>query len=271
MTSSDGWTSLKASDASKPPLITLTTDFGTSSPYVAAMKGVILSCCPAARLLDLSHDIPPQNLLHAAIFLCDALPWFPPQTIHIAVIDPGVGTARLPICVALNGYYLLCPDNGLWSLIKTETLPHVYHLADKQYQLPAVSNVFHGRDIFAPAAAALGSGITPEQLGPRLNDWKKLSLPVPRLQGSDILGEVIFIDHFGNVMTNIPAGMLPARINEISIGRHHINKHVPSYGHAQPNEVVGLFSSSGHLEIAQVNGNAANKLGIAIGESVKVN
>lgn len=253
------------------PLITLTTDFGTSSPYVAAMKGVILSRCPATRLIDLSHEIGHQNILHAAQFLRDAIPWFSPGTIHLVVIDPGVGTTRLPLCIEINQQRILCPDNGLWTLIQTDTEPAVYHLENNRYQLPIVSNVFHGRDIFAPAAAALAGGIKPEQLGPRLNHWQTISLPNPRIEGSTIHGEVVFIDHFGNLITNIPSSMLPASINKVQIGARTVARHVISYGHVEPNEIVSLISSNGHLEIAQAQGDAAHALVVTVGEPVSVN
>ena len=252
------------------PIITLTTDFGTESPYVAIMKGVILSRCPEANLVDLSHSIPAQDIVHAAYFLRDALCWFPPDSIHLAVVDPGVGTARLPLCVTIDERYVLCPDNGIWTLIAFQTPPVVRSITNKSFWLSAMSHTFHGRDLFAPCAAALTNGISPERLGPVIHHWMSVKTPELRHEAERIHGEVVFVDRFGNLVTNIPGYELPGDIKQIQVGEHLIKKFVQTYGQAEPGELISLVSSSGYLEIAQVNGNAALTLAAGTGQQLIV-
>jgi len=274
MTSSADW---MEREANRPvplhqnrPLITLTTDFGTASPYLAAMKGVILTRCPQANLVDLTHEIPPQDITHAAYYLREAMPWFPTGSIHVVVIDPGVGTSRLPLCVTINDQHILCPDNGLWTLIETKSAPVVHHMSNQKHHLPQISNTFHGRDVFAPGAAALANGIPPDVLGPRLDQWQRLAWPAYRLEQNMLHGEVIFIDRFGNLITNIPAESLSHGTDSVQIGTQSITRFVKTYGLAQPGELITLISSNGYLEIAEVNGNAARRLNVSRGQSVVV-
>ena len=163
------------------PIITLTTDFGTDSPFAAAMKGVILSINPAVRLVDLSHDVPPFDVRHVSFFLAEALPYFPPGTLHVVVVDPGVGSNRSVLFVAVAGQRLLAPDNGCWTLLaEGHSKPlRVIRLAEPRFWRPIVSPTFHGRDIFAPAAAYLSLGINPAELGPTVTEWKQLAWPAP--------------------------------------------------------------------------------------------
>lgn len=252
------------------PIVTLTTDFGTSSPYVAAMKGVILSRCPLAQIIDLSHSILPQDVVHAAYFVRDAIPWFPSGTIHVVVVDPGVGTDRQPLYVKVNDQQILCPDNGVWTLLPANNPPEVRCLTNRQYWYAEVSRTFHGRDIFAPCAGALASGKTTEQLGPVVTRWKSIDMPTPRRENDAILGEVVFIDHFGNLITNIPSSLLPETVMQIDVGSYRISQLMKTYGLSQPGELIALVSSSGYLEVAVVNGNAAEKLGSKRGQEVKV-
>lgn len=277
MTSSAGWEGgyiaansggLRHS-AHRSPLITLTTDFGNASPYVGVMKGVILSRCSDANLVDLSHEIPAQDVMHAAYFLREVLPWYPAKTIHLVVVDPGVGTERLPICVQINGQYILCPDNGVWTLIEAMTEPVVRVLSNQAYQLDELSHTFHGRDIFAPGAAALANGIAPEDLGRRLEHWQRLSVPKVKMEQGVINGEVVFIDHFGNLITNITGDVVAGGIKSIRIGEKTIQRMATTYGMAAPGELIALVSSSGFLEIAEVNGNAAKRLNMGRGERVE--
>ncbi|HQR07517.1 MAG TPA: SAM-dependent chlorinase/fluorinase [Gemmatales bacterium] len=247
----------------------MTTDFGNGSPYVAVMKGVVLSGCPHANLIDLSHEIPPQDVLHAAYFLREMVPWYPGRTIHIVVVDPGVGTERLAICVQINGQFILCPDNGVWTLIEGKTEPVVHELSNRTHQLEAVSHTFHGRDVFAPGAAALANGFAPEELGRRCDSWQRLSLPMVRQEQGVLYGEVVFVDHFGNLITNIPAEVVPKEIEVIRIRGELIQRMVKTYGMAVPGELIALISSSGYLEIAEVNGNAARRLNVGRGERVE--
>jgi S-adenosylmethionine hydrolase len=258
------------------PLITLTTDFGDESPYVAAMKGVILGINPVVRLVDLSHRVPPQDLRYAAYFLANALPFFPGGTIHVIVVDPGVGTERALLCVESAGQRLLVPDNGCWTTMIREwgDAPRVVRLTEARYWRQPVSTTFHGRDILAPAAGHLSLGLDPLALGPLTDRWVWLESPDPRPGRNSWIGEVVFIDHFGNLITNISADYLgnPSgpRIR-IAIGKHWRRlPWVPSYGHVQPGKLIALLSSSGMLEVAVNQGNAAHRLKAAIGTPVTV-
>jgi S-adenosylmethionine hydrolase len=246
-------------------LITLTTDFGTRSPYVAAMKGVILSTNPAARLLDLSHDIPPQDVRHAAFFLAAALPHFPPETLHVVVVDPGVGTERAILYVELGTQRVLAPDNGCWTLA-TEALPvrRAMRVTNPAYWRHVVSRTFHGRDVFAPAAGNLSLGLDPHELGPLVFDWERLHMPGVEIGVGEVRGEVVFVDDFGNLITNIP----PTTAGMVVIGDVEVSQRVRTYGEAPAGTLVALTSSFETLEIAEVQGNAARRLEAQVGTPV---
>ncbi len=256
--------------------ITLTTDFGEESPYVAAMKGVILGVNADARLLDLSHQIPPQDVRYAAFFLAAALPYFPREVLHVVVVDPGVGTERALLYVEVNGHRLLAPDNGCWTeLLRGATqAPRVIRLAEPRYWRPVVSHTFHGRDILAPVAGHLSLGLEPEQLGPRARKWVSFDLPVARADGNAWKGEVIFVDHFGNLITNIPAEKLPelSRPDVIVIGKTSRRRFrwAHSYAEADPGTIVVLISSTGTVEVAVAKGNAAQRLRAGVGTPVHI-
>lgn len=276
MTSSAGWEGGDVGGGSgglcrpahKSSFVTLLTDFGTDSPYVGVMKGVLLSRCPHANLVDLSHEIPAQDVMHAAYYLREVVAWYPAGTIHVVVVDPGVGTERLPICVEINGQFIVCPDNGVWTLIEATTEPVVRVLSNREHQLVEISHTFHGRDIFAPGAAALAKGVSPEEFGPRLEQWQRLSVPMVRREQEVIHGEVVFVDHFGNLITNI-AAEVAGEVKSIRVGGERIKQMVTSYGRAVSGELIALISSSGYLEIAVVNGNAARRLNVGRGERVE--
>jgi S-adenosyl-L-methionine hydrolase (adenosine-forming) len=254
-----------------PALVTLTTDFGEDGPYVAAMKGVLLGINPAARLVDLSHQIPPQDLLHAAFFLRHALPYFPPGTIHVVVVDPGVGTERAALYVEVAGQRILVPDNGCWTLLEAAGRPdQVIRLTEPAYWRQPVSATFHGRDIFAPVAGHLSLGLDPVRLGEPMAEWVRLTVPQPQVSGGRLMGEVVFIDHFGNLITNLPAERLPPGSLRVRVGPHDVTRRVRTYGEAEAGSVVALVSSSGLLEIAVSQGNAARQLGAAVGTPVAV-
>ncbi|MFL5339334.1 MAG: S-adenosyl-l-methionine hydroxide adenosyltransferase family protein [Gemmataceae bacterium] len=250
--------------------VTLTTDFGTASPYVAAMKGVILSINPDARIHDLSHSIPPQNVGHAAQFLAAAVPFFPAGSIHVCVVDPGVGTERAALLAEAGGQFLLAPDNGcLTPLLIGAT---VRRLAEPKSWRVKVSATFHGRDVFAPAAAHLSRGARPADFGPILRQWVRYEPPAPKVGPNSIRGEVAFIDDFGNLITNIPADMVRQRPRVLQIGRQSRKRFgwVRTYGEAKFGTLVALFSSDGRLEIAVVNGSAAERLQAVVGTPVIV-
>jgi hypothetical protein len=255
--------------------VTLTTDFGEGSSYVAALKGVLLSINPAARLVDLSHRVPPQDLRHAAFFLADCLPYFPPASIHVVVVDPGVGTDRALLHVEAGGHQLLAPDNGCWTLAADRLggVTRARRLSEPRFWRQPVSATFHGRDILAPVAARLSLGLAADELGPLVSDWVRLPLPVPTLTDERLSGEVVFVDPFGNLLTNIPASALasftgaPLRVH---VGPHSVTRFVRTYGDAEPGAVVALASSSGRLEVAVAQGNAARALGLGVGAPVEI-
>lgn len=256
-------------------LVTLTTDFGLASPYVAAMKGALLSVNPAARLVDLSHSLPPQDLRWCGFFLRTALPAFPPGTLHVAVVDPGVGTARALLYVETARQRLLVPDNGCWTVLAQTSPdpPKVVTLTERRYWQPEISATFHGRDILAPVAGHLSLGVNPDQLGPPATSWVTLPLPAPNLAKDQWVGEVLFVDDFGNLLTNLPGELYLAfreRITDVQIGGVSIRRHVRTYGEAVAGELVVLVSSSGNVEVAVAQGNAAKKLGATAGTAVHV-
>ena len=191
-----------------PGLITLTTDFGLRDPFVGIMKGVVLSICPSARLVDLTHEIPPQDVLAGGLALEAAAPFFPAGTVHLAVVDPGVGTTRRAIAIRAGGFYLVGPDNGLFTFALDGDGWTAVALTAPEYRLANVSRTFHGRDVFAPAAAYLASGVPLERLGPTVSDPERLRRPACRLEDGELVGEVLDADRFGNLRTSIPAARL---------------------------------------------------------------
>jgi S-adenosylmethionine hydrolase len=258
------------------PIVTLTTDFGEDSPYAAAMKGVILGINPLARLVDLSHQIPPQDVRHAAYFLATAVPSFPTEALHVVVVDPGVGSERAILYVEVEGHRLLVPDNGCWTeLARDRASPRVIRLAEQRYWRQPVSNTFHGRDIFAPVAGHLSRGLDPASLGPATDSWVRLETQPPQPRADGVMGEVVFIDHFGNLITNIPAASLGEPTDphlHLVIGKNarHLFRWVRTYAEAKRGTLVALTSSSGTLEIAMAQGSAARRLLARIGTRVVV-
>lgn len=256
------------------PLITLTTDFGTRSPFVAAIKGVLLSINPSARVVDLSHEVPPYDIRHTAFFLAEALPYFPPGTLHVVVVDPDVGSERNVLYVSVAGQRLLVPDNGCWTLLaEGHAQPlRVIKVTEPRFFRPVVSATFHGRDIFAPVAAYLSLGMNPADLGPVVTRWSELRWPAPTRTSDSISGEIIFVDHFGNLISNLSGAVLttlpaPPRV---TVGGTIATRRVRTYADARIGELVNLTSSSGLLEIAVVQGNAAAQLGAGVGTPIRV-
>ncbi len=253
-------------------VITLTTDFGLGSPYVPAMKGVILGIHPEARIIDLSHLIPPQDIRYTAYFLAAAIPYFAIEALHVVVVDPGVGTARDILHVEVAGHRLLVPDNGCWSALAQQlrAAPIVHRVAERRFWRSNVSHTFHGRDIFAPVAAHLSRGVTPAELGPQVQQWLELE-PLPCEQDSQgIHGRVEFIDSFGNLITNIPAAILPAGPLRITVAGMEAPRRVHSYAEAPGGTLIALVSSTDRLEIAINQGNAASYLNARVGDPVVV-
>jgi S-adenosylmethionine hydrolase len=249
--------------------VTLTTDFGDGSSYVAAMKGAVLAVNPAARLLDLTHRLPPQDLIAAAYFLSDSLPWFPEGTIHVVVVDPGVGTERALLCVDYSGQIILVPDNGCWTpLFPPSYEPRVYRLEDRRYWRQEVCPTFHGRDIFAAVAGHLSLGLSPSELGPQIRRWDRLALPEPVITADAARGQVVVVDPFGNLVTNIPGSICTGM--PVCIAGQTVDNWVKCYGQAEPGTLLALIGSAGRLEIAVVNGSAAAQLGVGRGATVEV-
>jgi S-adenosylmethionine hydrolase len=254
-------------------IITLTTDFGSGSHYVAAMKGVILSIEPTAAIVDISHDVPPQDIRHAALLLDDAADWFPADTIHVAVVDPGVGTDRAIVYARIGQQQFLAPDNGLLSRVAARTNPtKLIRLAKPEYWLEKVSTTFHGRDIFAPVAARLAAGLDPNRLGPPHDRLTTLVWPEVRQLANRIVGAVIEIDSFGNLITNLTAEMFAGRPTDrracVVCNIYETWGVYSAYAEQPSGTLVALIGSGGRLELALVGDNAAHRLGICVGSPV---
>jgi S-adenosylmethionine hydrolase len=244
-------------------VITLTTDFGLRDPYVAMMKGVILSLHSEARLVDVTHQIEPGAVSQAAGLVRDAFSHFPAGTIHVVVVDPGVGSVRRPIAVAAAGHAFVGPDNGLfWPIIEAQAGARVVHLTEKRYFRSAVSKTFHGRDLFAPVAAHLALGVGLEQMGAAIADPVSLPLPKPRRKGDSLIGQIVRIDHFGNLITNIRRRelepFLMAAPPVVEVGRTRVEGLGQAYADVGPGELVALMDSSDCLELAVNMGRAAD-------------
>ncbi|QDU27422.1 Adenosyl-chloride synthase [Anatilimnocola aggregata] len=256
-------------------LLTFTTDFGISSPYVAAMKGAVLQVCSAVEMVDITHGISPQNVRQAAIVLADVAPYFPTNTLHLVVVDPGVGTERKMVYAEIGGQSFLAPDNGVLSYLAKQHPPQrVVALAEPRFWRQVVSNTFHGRDILASVAGHLASGLDPIDLGPIYESLIMLPWNEPLIELDEVRGEVLCIDSFGNLITNLSAAKIkgwagPAGI-ETQIRERRISGLQTTYGKQAPGELISLVDSQGRLEIAQVNGNAANALAVQVGDWVRV-
>jgi S-adenosylmethionine hydrolase len=257
------------------PLITLLTDFGLRDTYVAEMKGVILGINPGAVLVDLCHEVPPQDIVEGAWLLAQAAPAFPYGTIHLAVVDPGVGTGRRALAAAAGGQFWVGPDNGIFHLVfSRHPEARVVSLENPRFFREQISPTFHGRDIFAPVAAHLSRGTPLEGFGPPITDPVPLPLPEPRWEPHQVQGEIVRVDHFGNLVSNIPGDRLRAwlegRTPRTAVGSLIITGLVETYGHLPPGEFAALVGSHGRLEIARVQGHAAHSLQCGPGTPVTV-
>lgn len=262
----------------QPPVITLLTDFGLSDPYVGIMKGIIADITPGATVIDLTHLIPPQDIWEGALALERAYEYFPTGTIHLAVIDPGVGSNRHAIVLQADNYLFVGPDNGLFTfIIKKARLNDkpvkAYRLDNPRYRLEPVSPVFHGRDLFAPAAAYLAAGASPQEFGEEVANPLELSISEPEPTGQGWMGEVWSMDHFGSLETNLNSELLlgcnPKRVKIIVAGKV-INRWVNTFSDATQDELIALLNSAGRLSISVVNGNAAKTLKAGVGTPVEL-
>jgi S-adenosylmethionine hydrolase len=244
-------------------MITLTTDFGLKDPYAAEMKGVILTINPAAKIIDITHDVEKFNVRMGAFALASAAPYFPGGTVHTAVVDPGVGTQRRAILVQTKQGFFVGPDNGVLILAaQKQGIEHIYQLTNPKLMLPHVSSTFHGRDIFAPAAAHLDMGVEPSEFGPEIEDAVTPEFAAVEQRDGVLIGEVLHVDGFGNVITNIPPSEiaqnqpLNIKLNDASL-KLALSK---TYAQTQKGEPAALIGSHGFLEIALNEGSAAQKL-----------
>ena len=255
-------------------LMTLASDFGTRDGYVGAMKGVMLGIGPRLRLCDIGHDVPAQSVIAASMMLRTACPYFPPGTVHLAVIDPGVGTERAEIVALAGGHAFVGPDNGIFSLAWQALggMDGCWRIDDHPHLLKVCSATFHGRDIFAPTAAALAANLlTPEQIGTPI-DPVRILLPLAVCAAGRVRGEVLYCDRFGNAVTNIERPLVHqiGRPAEVRLGTGRVVTVMRTYGDVPDGESVALIGSSGRLEVAVRYGSAAQVLGLEAGAPVEV-
>lgn len=259
-------------------IITILTDFGEKDPYVGAMKGVILSICPHAKIIDLSHNIQKHNIREGAFFLFSVAKYYPKNTIHLVVIDPGVGSDRKPLIIQSKNFIFVGPDNGVLSIAASEDeIQKIVTITNSSYFLKPISNTFHGRDIFAPVAAHLANNEPIERFGHITKDWIQLKLPKVQVKDNMINAEIIHIDRFGNIITNIPKKLLQNRpefrkgILEIKIKDKELK--IPlcsSYNQVKQGEFLGIIGSTNYLEISKNQESAANALDVQIQEKIFV-
>jgi len=255
------------------PIITLTTDFGLLDGYVGTMKGVLLSLCPDAELVDISHEIRPQAVQQAAYVLSTAVPYFPPGTVHLVVVDPTVGSERRPLVIETGRAFYVAPDNGVLSLVlHHDPARQAIHLTSGRHRLAQVAPTFHGRDIFAPAAAHLACGTSPGVMGDPIPLSELVTLPgmEPELRSDGSWrGEILHIDHFGNLITNFRLPDPNFRIT-VTAGGKQIEKRGRTFADVEPGDLITYVGSSGYLEIAVREGNAARTLGLEVGDPIQV-
>jgi S-adenosyl-L-methionine hydrolase (adenosine-forming) len=257
------------------PVVALLTDFGTRDHYAGAMKGVVLGICPEATLVDISHEIPPHDVLAAALELWACYRYFPAGTIFLVVVDPGVGSSRHGMAAEANDQRFVAPDNGVLSLVFKDTPPRrLVDLSERRYARPTISRTFEGRDRFAPAAGWLAKGVDLAALGCPLADYRRLDVPDPLVTDDSIVGEVRSVDRFGNLITNIDRKTLDqfaqSRPIEVSIGGHRVARIVRTYAEADEEQSCALIGSTDHLEIALRDRSAAAALQLSRGARVDV-
>jgi S-adenosyl-L-methionine hydrolase (adenosine-forming) len=252
-------------------LITLTTDFGLDDPWVAIMKGVIATRAPGVPVVDVSHGIPPQDVLAGALVLRHAAPWFPAGSIHVAVVDPGVGSERRALCIETDAGLFVGPDNGILSLAAPPgSVRGIVELREERYLVTPRSTTFHGRDVFAPVAAALATGTDARALGPPVDDPVRLAMPEPVRQGRTVRGQVIYVDRFGNLVTNLPGDAFPHADVSISLGHARIRGIATSYAAVARGTLVAVVNSWNLIEIAVRDGSARERLGADVGTTVSL-
>ncbi len=258
----------------RKPIITLTTDFGTGDHFAGVMKGVILGICPNATLVDISHDIQPFEITEGAFVISQAYRYFPKKSIHVVVVDPGVGTCRRPLLMEAGGQYFIGPDNGVFSMVFTRGKHKVRQITSDRFFLKPVSQTFHGRDVFAPAAAHLANGTAPAQFGKLVIDYLRMNLEHPPRTGKRTwTGLILKIDRFGNLITNLHIDEfpdLPLRPFEMQVGVQKVSKIAQTFADAGFGEVFLIVGSSGFLEVVANQASAARLLGCGTGAPVEL-
>jgi S-adenosylmethionine hydrolase len=257
------------------PILTLTTDFGLSDHFVGTMKGVILGICPQAQTVDISHDITPFEIGEGAFMIAQAYRYFPKKTVHVVVVDPGVGTARRPVLMEAAGQYFVAPDNGVLAMVQSREEGAKFRLiSNTKYFLPQVSSTFHGRDIFAPAGAHLAAGVPAARMGKRIEDYLKPGFEKPHREGKRTwLGRILHIDRFGNVITNFHAddfGDLALRNFQFAFGPVVVTALAHNYSERASGELFAIRGSSGYYEVSVRRGSAAKRIGCETGASVEL-
>ena len=260
------------------PIITLTTDFGLNDHYIGSMKGVILEIVPDAQIVDICHAVQPFDVLDGALTIAQAYNYYPAATVHLVVVDPGVGTERRPILASSDRHHFVAPDNGVLSLIYSrEERIHVRHITSDHYFRQPVSKTFHGRDIFAPVAAYLSKRMETDKFGDEITDFVRFNAPKPKSgDGKTLRGVVLKVDRFGNLVTNITPQDAPMLFQldplpfKIVVGKREITEIHATYADGTPGEVFGILGSMGYLEIATNRGAAAQLVGSGKGSEVNI-
>jgi len=256
------------------PIITLTTDYGTNDHLVGTMKGVILKINPDVTIVDITHNVTAYDLLDGALAIGAAYSYFPPKTVHVVVVDPGVGTERRPLLVSAQNQYFVAPDNGVLSMIfEREDNVVVRHANVEHYYLSPMSKTFHGRDVFAPVAAWLTKGWQTASMGEEITDYKKFSMPKPKEAEGSLKGVVLRVDAFGNLITNFRAEHIPANAHEngnfnLQVGTHKVKKLVDTFAGGAAGEPIAYIGSAGFIEIGVNKGSAARTLSLGRGTPV---
>jgi S-adenosylmethionine hydrolase len=260
------------------PIITLTTDFGINDHFVGTIKGVILAIDPDIQIVDISHSVQAFDVLDGALTIAQSYSYFPSGTVHLVVVDPGVGTARRPILVTSDRHHFVAPDNGVLSLVYArEERLHIRHVTAEHYSLQPISKTFHARDIFAPIAAWLAKGVDSDKFGEEITDFVRFNPPTPKsIDGNSLRGVVLKVDRFGNLVTNITPKEAPTLFLvdggpfKITVGKHEITEILPTYSEGEPGQVFGILGSMGYLEISTNRGSAAKIVGTGKGSEVTI-
>ncbi|MFH1757295.1 MAG: SAM-dependent chlorinase/fluorinase [Pseudomonadota bacterium] len=256
-------------------IVTLITDFGLMGEYAGAMKGAILNVNPRCQVVDITHQVAAQDVLQASFILKNTYPYYPVGTVHIVMVDPGVGTQRKPVVLKKEGHFFVGPDNGVFTFVLSGEKNDGYEITRQKLFLSPLSPTFHGRDIFAPVAGHLSLGMDARRLGPRLKEFIRVEWPRPEIKGKQLVGRILFADAFGNLITNISRGEYGPQIGDrpwqIKGKSWRIDRLQETYPDVHPGQPLALFGSAGLLEIAVNRGNAQLNLGLKPGDLISIN